>query len=285
MTIAEAKKTHLVDFLKMNGHSPVRIKYGSAWFLSPMRKENTPSFKVNMDKNLWFDFGSGEGGDIIGLVMKLSSINVREALETIDKNLYSSRPHNPVQQDRKTSDESGQIKINRLQALNNPALIQYLDSRNVSLPFAKTYLKEAYYTVHGRRYFALAFENDRGGYELRNAFFKTGSSPKYLTTIPGVNNSKTNIFEGFMDFLSCCTYYNRIPRSRTIILNSLSFLPRIESILVYAKQVNLFLDNDAAGKAATQKIMNSCGKVRDWAPVIYPDHKDFNEFIMQRRIK
>jgi hypothetical protein len=283
MNIAKAKKMHIVDFLKMNGHSPVRIKYGSAWFFSPMRTEGTPSFKVNMDKNLWFDFGSGEGGDIISLVMKLSSINVRETLEILDKNLYSPRPHNPVHQDRKTSDESGQIKINRLQALNNPGLIKYLGSRNVSLHFAKTYLKEAYYTVHGRRYYALAFENDRGGYELRNAFFKTGSSPKYLTTIPGVNNSKTNVFEGFMDFLSCCTYYRKIPSSRTIVLNSLSFLKKIGPLLSEVEHVNLYLDNDQAGRAATNEIRAQINSVKDWAPIIYPGYKDFNEFLMNRK--
>ena len=279
MNIAEAKKTHLIDFLKINGHSPVRIKYGSAWFLSPTRTENTPSFKVDLDKNLWFDFGNGEGGDIIGLVMKMNNVDVREALNIIDKDSLAPLHSNSVFQDRKKPDESGSIKITHLKTLNNPILIQYLVSRNISLNFAKTYLKEAYYTVHGGKYFALAFENDRGGYELRNPWFKSGSSPKYYTTLPGVCNSKTNVFEGFMDFLSCCTYYNRIPRARTIILNSLSFLPRTEFLLAEAKQVNLYLDNDQAGRTATQKIIGQCNLVVDWAPVIYPDHKDFNEFL------
>lgn len=283
MNIAEAKKTDVVDFLKVNGHCPVRVKYGSAWFLSPIRAENDASFKVNIDKNVWFDFGSGEGGDLITLVMKLSNVCVREALEIIGNNSYSPKPQIPLFQNRINSDESGRIKIYRLQTLTSPALIQYLKSRHISLAFARTYLKEAYYTVHDKTYFALAFENDKGGYELRNEFFKTGSSPKFITTIPGVNNSKTNVFEGFMDFLSCCTYYNRIPRSRTIILNSLSFLNRIEDLLAEAKQVNLYLDNDQAGRMATSKIKNQGKLVIDWAPVIYPDNKDFNEFLTGKR--
>ncbi len=280
MNLSETRRVQLIDFLRENGHSPVKIRYGNAWFLSPMRQEKTPSFKVHLSRNLWYDFGTGEGGNLIDLVMKLHHVNLPATLELIGKGSSSSEHYNVAA----SSDESGRIKIDRIQALSNPALIQYLRSRRVSFPFARRFLKEAYYSVHGKRYFALAFKNDKDGYELRNPFFKTGSSPKYYTTIPGADNSKINVFEGFMDFLSCCTLYNRIPRSRTIVLNSLSFLPRLESILAEAKEVNLFLDNDAAGRTATQTVIGRNGKVNDWAPVIYPDHKDFNDFLITRTL-
>ena len=271
MNITEAKKTHLMDYLHLSGHEPVKIRYGSAWFLSPMRKEKTPSFKVHLSKNFWYDFGTGEGGTLIDLVMKLHHANLPETLELIGQNSNSPGQYNNTV----SSDESGHIRINRVQSLRNPALIQYLTSRKVSLPFGQRFLKEAYYSVHDKRYFALAFKNDKGGYELRSSFFKTGSSPKNFTTITGTDNSKINVFEGFMDFLSCCTHYNKIPRFRTIVLNSLSFLPRIDSELEQAREVNLFLDNDPAGMAATQKIVNRGMQVKDWAPVLYPAHKDF----------
>jgi len=282
MNITEAKKTHLIDYLHVNGHNPVKIRYGSAWFLSPMRKENTPSFKVNLSKNLWYDFGTGEGGNLIDFVMKLHNANLPETLELIGKNSFSTEHYNNVAE---PADQSWHIKIERIRGLCNPALIQYIKSRNVSQAFARRFLKEAFYTVHDKRYFALAFKNDKDGFELRSAFFKTGSSPKYFTTIPGADNSKLNVFEGFMDFLSCCSHYNKIPRFRTIVLNSLSFLPRIESLLEDAKEINLFLDNDKAGMAASRQIITRYDQVKDWAPVLYPDHKDFNEFLMNRRIQ
>ena len=166
--------------------------------------------------------------------------------------------------------------------MHNGKLIEYLISRKVSIPFAKQYLKEAYYTVHDKKYFALAFENNLGGFELRNATFKTGSSPKYFTTIPGADGSRINVFEGFMDYLSCCTHFKKKPRYTTIILNSLSFLPltlnRLNESGIQA--VNLYLDNDLAGKTASKRIIDTCKKVNDLAPLIYPGHKDFNEFLM-----
>jgi DNA primase len=281
MNISEARKTHLMDYLNQNGHKPIKIQYGNAWFISPMRQEKTPSFKVHLSRNVWYDFGSGEGGNLIDLVMKLHNTSFRETIDLIGRNSFS--PVNYIQSC--LADESGKIKIDSIQSLSNPVLIQYLKSRAIALPFARLFLKEAFYTVHDRKYFALAFKNDKDGYELRNAFFKTGSSPKYFTTIPGTDNSILNVFEGFMDFLSCCTYYNKIPRFRTIVLNSLSFLPRIDSELEQAREVNLFLDNDSAGIGATQKIVNRDMQVKDWAPVLYPTHKDFNDFLTNSGVR
>lgn len=275
MNCIEAKKTHILDYLEQNGHKPVKIKFGSAWFQSPTRQEKTPSFKVDLNKNLWYDFGTGEGGNLLDLVIRLSNCTLPEALANINNNSYSSGEHHfaPI-------DESSRIKIDRIQPLSNPALLQYLRSRWISVAFARWFLKEAYYSVHGKQYFALAFANDKGGYELRNAYFKTGSSPKFFTTIPGKDNTKLNVFEGFMDFLSSCTYYGKMPVNRSIVLNSLSFLPRIEPELVSAIAVNLCLDNDQAGRNATNSLLAKYDHITDWAPVIYPDHKDFNDFLM-----
>jgi CHC2 zinc finger len=53
--------------------------------VSPFRPaEKTPSFKIDPVKNLWFDFGSGEGGTIIDFVQKLYKLgNVSQTLATI----------------------------------------------------------------------------------------------------------------------------------------------------------------------------------------------------------
>ena len=84
-----------------------------------------------------------------------------------------------------------------------------------------------------------------------------------------------------MDFLSCCSYYGRVPKFRTIVLNSLSFLPKIENVITSVKIINLYLDNDKAGWTATDKVKANHDRVKDWAPILYPDHKDFNEFLIK----
>jgi len=279
MKISEAKEIHLVGFLEMNGVTPLRVRGGKAWYYSLLRpREKTASFIINLKENTWHDFGTGEHGDIIDLITKLYTVDVKEALQRIGSRSFNSSLPNTYDNEE-TMDDRGKISIERIQEVTHPALINYIVKRKVSLLYARMFLKEAYYLLYGRRYFALAFQNDLGGYELRNERYKIGNTPKCFTTIKGKNHSTINVFEGFMDFLSCCTYSCTIPESTTIILNSLSFLPRTEFLLAEAKQVNLYLDNDQAGRTATQKIIGQCNLVVDWAPVIYPDHKDFNEFL------
>ena len=38
------------------GYNPVRRQGDSLWYKSPFRDEQEPSFKVNMERNLWYDF-------------------------------------------------------------------------------------------------------------------------------------------------------------------------------------------------------------------------------------
>ena len=279
MKISEAKEVKIIDYLEMNGFSPLKIVGGKAWFFSLLRsKEKTASFIINLQENTWHDYGTGEHGDIINLVSKLNNVDVSDALELIGK--FSFTPYHPFEYSiDENIEDKGKIRINQTLEITHQVLIRYIAKRKVSLSFARKFLKEAHYSLHERNYFALAFKNDLGGYELRNEHFKIGNSPKFFTTIPGNDPSKVNIFEGFMDFLSCCTYFNKVPKYRTIVLNSLSFLPRIKPFLVNAAEVNLYLDNDSAGRIATENIISSCGKVTDCAPILYPYHKDFNEFL------
>jgi DNA primase len=281
MNVSEAKQIKIIDFLQANGINPFKISHGSAIYFSPLRNEKTPSFSIDLQKNVWYDFGIGEGGNLIGLVMKLNSVNVSEALELI--NSAASLGYKPFEFKMPVNaEEKSKIVIVQIIEISHPALLVYLTNRKVSIRIARHFLKEVHYILYGKKFFALAFKNDLGGYELRNSGFKGGNSPKWFTTIPGTDTSKLMVFEGFMDFLSWCTFYNKIPAGETVILNSLSFLPRIKTLLLNAREVNLFLDNDPAGSAAAQKIRLWCVKVKDWAPIIYPDHKDFNDFLMKK---
>lgn len=56
MNIAEAKAINLVAFLKAIGFKPKKVVGQQYWYNSPLRSENTASFKVDNKKNLWYDF-------------------------------------------------------------------------------------------------------------------------------------------------------------------------------------------------------------------------------------
>ena len=67
MDIEAMKRFPIEDFLARLGHHPVQRRANAIWYRSPYREEKTPSFKVNPEKNLWFDFGEGKGGNIFAL--------------------------------------------------------------------------------------------------------------------------------------------------------------------------------------------------------------------------
>lgn len=83
MNIEEAKSVRIVDFLARLGHHAQYVKSEQYWYLSPLRKEVSPSFKVNDRENEWYDFGEAIGGDLVELGRYLCGMgSVSEALAT-----------------------------------------------------------------------------------------------------------------------------------------------------------------------------------------------------------
>ena len=75
MTYQEANHISIKDYLKSLGILPAVDKYYYGMYHSPFRQDGTPSFKVDYGVNLWCDFGTGEGGSLIDLVMKQHGCN------------------------------------------------------------------------------------------------------------------------------------------------------------------------------------------------------------------
>lgn len=274
MNCDQAKQIKIVDFLSNHGIEPARVYGDHAWYNSPIRTDKTPSFKVNLSKNQWFDVGAGSGGNILDLVMEMNATSITGALMILQKPELSKPSFSFSEKQKSTG-----IEIKHIQPLQNRALLQYLGSRRIPAKIASLYVMEAYYKAKERQYFALAFKNDKGGYELRSKSYKLCSTPKYITTIPGNNNS-INVFEGFMDFLSAMVFFNtKKPANKTIILNTTHNLRYIEPLLKSARKINLYLDNDESGIKARSEIISLNPNVKDYSSIIYPNNNDFNEFL------
>lgn len=65
--IDRMKRIPIEEFLARLGHSPVQRRTNALWYKAPYREERTASFKVNMERNLWYDYGLGKGGNIFAL--------------------------------------------------------------------------------------------------------------------------------------------------------------------------------------------------------------------------
>ena len=59
-------------------------KRGQNYFgLSPFRSETKPSFSVAPDKNMWYDFGSGQGGNVVQFLIEYEKISFPEAVRSL----------------------------------------------------------------------------------------------------------------------------------------------------------------------------------------------------------
>ena len=65
LSLNEAKEIDMVVYLSRLGYEPLKIRNNDFWYLSPLREEKTPSFKINRHLNRWYDHGLGKGGNLI----------------------------------------------------------------------------------------------------------------------------------------------------------------------------------------------------------------------------
>ncbi len=62
-------------------------RVGREWVgLSPFRTEKTPSFHVNEEKETFYDFGDGEGGDVIRFIELIEGLDFKGALAHLGLN-------------------------------------------------------------------------------------------------------------------------------------------------------------------------------------------------------
>jgi hypothetical protein len=278
MNCQQAKKIPITHYLHTKGIQPITVKNGSAWYNSPFRNETKPSFKVDRQNNIWYDFGTGTGGNLLDLVTQIEKTGIAGALMILQRPELSKTRFSFSEQQ---ISESNTIELKHLQPLQNRALVQYLAARKISQSKAVNYVQEAYYQVNGKKYFALCWENIKNGYALHNAYRKKYTAGNAAATIIKGNNKILNFFESMIDFLSALEYYQMNKSAgTTIVLNSTTNL--IEPILKMIKdypQINLFLDNDDTGQQAAENIKKAHPKVKDFSKIIYPDHNDFNDFL------
>ena len=171
MNTNEAKQIRIEEYLHTLGYNPVRRQGDSLWYKSPFRDEQEPSFKVNMERNLWYDFGAGRGGNIIALARELyASDSLPYLLERIAEQAPGVRPVSFSFGGQPLSKPSFQQL--EVVPLSSPALLSYLRQRGINTKLAKRECREVRYLTGGKPYFAVGFLNRSGGYEIRNKFFK-----------------------------------------------------------------------------------------------------------------
>ena len=290
MTIQDVKQIKLADYLQSLGYSPVKQQGESLWYKSPFRQETEASFKVNTNRNLWFDYGLGKGGNIIALAQELYfSDHVPYLLRKIAEQAPHIRPVSFFFRQQPSEPSFQQLEVREL---THPALLRYLQERGIDTALAKPECKELHFIHNDKPYFAIGFPNVAGGYEVRNRFFKGCIAPKNISHIrqQGEPREKCLVFEGMMDYLSFLTLRMKncptmpdLDRQDYVILNSTANVPKAIDVLYPYERIHCMLDNDKAGYEATRAIeLEYSYRVRDFSDN-YRGYSDLNDYLCGRK--
>jgi DNA primase len=308
MNSEQAKRISLPMIMSRLGYEPVAIKKGDRerWYLSPFRKETMPSFVTSLlgGKWIWKDFGD-TGGTVIDFIMRHESYTqVSQALEFLDK-MFGKQSHSregvgkkakqtfSFKQQPGASAEIFEKQLEFIKAIpiENHQIVKYLtQERHINKAVILKYLKEVYYKnkITDKQFFAFGMENQSGGYEIRAATdeypFKSALNGRDITLIKGLNNenNQVSIFEGMTDFLSLLTW-NKIEHLKedAIVMHSLSSFDKTVSYIKNNnyQNVDLYLDNDNSGKAASQKFVEALREKIQSQNSLYAEYKDINDLL------
>ena len=164
MNIDAIRNISLVDFLHHLGYEPTGRDSKGLWYRAPYRNERRPSFHVRPGRGVWFDFGTGAGGDIFTLAGELSGKTdfigqARYIAETM--RMPVAEPYKPVPFKEEPTFEN--VNVSRLES---PSLLRYLAERGIPSDIAARYCVQVDYRLHGKDYYAVGFGNNAHGYEL-----------------------------------------------------------------------------------------------------------------------
>ena len=290
LSCAQAKELDLVDYLATLGYEPAKVRNQDYWYRSPFRDEKTPSFKVNRDLKVWYDHGSGQGGDLVDFGTLYYKCTVGELLDRlsghrpgISPSFQQPSPSQPLGAGEKKDSPDNKIVILDIRPLADRVLIEYLQKRGIPLDIAQRSCREVDFRLYGKQQTVIGFPNRSGGYELRNGHFKGSSAPKDISLIDN-GTEQIAVFEGFFNYLSFQTINRnqQAPLTNCLVLNSLSFLEKSRPLMEQYTRVHLVLDLDTAGRVSTQKALQwDRDKYIDRSD-FYQGRKDLNEWLIHR---
>lgn len=285
MNCGKAKRIDIVDYLSSLGYQPQKIRGNDYWYLSPFRTEKEPSFKVNRKFNVWYDHGSGKGGNLVDFGVVFFGVPINEVLEKLGQNTVSFHQQiGNISQMEKAGEKEKITVIDARPGISFSPLKEYLQKRKIAIRIADAYCKEVDFKLYNKKHTAIGFQNIAGGYELRNEYFKGSSSPKDITLLTSNPLKEIVIFEGFFNFLSwqAINQKNNLPKLQPnfLVLNSLSFFERAKKMIDKYSSIHLYLDRDNSGMKITKEALSISQKFIDES-YKYKNHKDLNEYLVK----
>jgi hypothetical protein len=161
---------------------------------------------------------------------------------------------------------------------HNHDIKNYLTNRGI-WDAAQGIIKEVYYFAEDHKklrkhFFAAGWQNENGGWEVRNKFYTGIIGTSGMNLIEG-NQRHLAVFENFPDYLSWHHYH---PDSVTtiLVLNSLSLLVAAIRSSTYYPSIEIYFSNHPAGRHATAVFLKALPYAKNYS-AIYEGYRNYFE--------
>lgn len=186
-----------LDIVQVIGEYVNLKKAGSNYKgLSPFKDEKTPSFTVSPVKNIFKDFSTQIGGNVISFYMRINDISFVQAVEEL-----SQKYNIPLKKKRKY--RTINQEINRRKAVNK----EYFDIMNEALVFFKEniekydeameYMKERDFSVEDMKKFGIGFASSNRDDLFQHLLKKEFSETKIIELGLAKRNENGEIYDNF----------------------------------------------------------------------------------------
>ena len=305
MNAAQAKQIKLTEIMAKLGYDVKVVERGRTEhkYLSPWRAEVEPSFNVNLVKNQWYDFGDGQGGNIIDFAITYlskygRSSRVTDALQWLEETMgrpsvKQSNNFSFSEAQPKKTGASRYLEFVKDNPLKSEVILKYLKNRHISPQIARMYLRVVQYRNTSQNasdglYFGFGQKNLSNGWEIRSASdskkgkFKSALLVRDITVHPGSERGRraVSVFEGMLDHLSLLEMIGVDQlRGDAIVMNALSSYNRTKAYIEEQgyTRIDLFLDNNSSGEKATAKFIEDFGDIVFNQSLLYLPHIDLND--------
>ena len=256
----------MVRLLKNLGFTPAKRVGSDLFYVSMLDEGDVPySFVVNEDSNLWYDHSFCQGGDAVDFaVLFWKPVTHQDAIIKIQIALGLPGSEIVNNNDKSRTGAGGKTNtVFQIESINEigttDALTNYLKRQILGEEFSGD-LKEVFYSKKGtggetdesmRTYFGVAWQNECGGWEIRNKYFRTVVGHKGVTFIPRSPESLI-VFSDYFSYLTWKGGLNFPQEESVLVLNHHDLIHAGLAIAQKFKWFQLYLDRSQAGFKATR---------------------------------
>ncbi|MBS1778031.1 MAG: hypothetical protein JST70_01820 [Bacteroidetes bacterium] len=272
MDIVQAKAIPLCRIFEVLGSRPAPTLNGLQLYKSPFNPEQKTMLVVNPETNTWSDPVTNENGDTVQLIVRYLESqqlqhSIMDALRWM-RNMIGNT-HQQIKLPAEIPDHTKADSIFRVKDqtyLSDNLLMQYVEEeRGIPFHIAREYFKQLTIlnTTNGKSFVALGFENEDGGFAIRNPLHKAHIGKRAITFIRGRKAKPSNIhvFKDIFDYLSIVLLRNgKCFDGDSIILNSSDCLQDMTAYIRNYGYCHLhsWFANDEAGATLTNIIRDFC---------------------------